>query len=110
VESGFVVRPAGQTSASAGRKPAVRDAVPASLSTARSVTAARKSAEVRAEDNFHAGQIVLDAQSHEVIREALDTARRLVRPPEEARRRLRAYARGRAASRENSKDHFDLEA
>ncbi|MEJ0077558.1 MAG: hypothetical protein WDO17_19390 [Alphaproteobacteria bacterium] len=77
----------------------MRDAVPASLSAAQSVTAAAKSAEVHAEDNSNVRKIVLDAQSREVIHQALDTARRLVRqPPEETRQRLRAYVRGRAAA------------
>ncbi len=113
MDAGFVAKPAGRTPQPNGTRSGgafVRDAVPASLSAAQSVTAAAKSAEVHAEDNSNVRKIVLDAQSREVIHQALDTARRLVRqPPEETRQRLRAYVRGRAAPRGKSKDGLDLE-
>jgi hypothetical protein len=114
VDAGFIAKPAGRTPQPNGTRSdgtPLRDSIPASLSAAQSVTAAAKSAEARAEDNFHVRKIVLDAQSREVIHQALDTARRLVRQvPEETRQRLRAYVRGRAAvRREKSKDGLDLE-
>ena len=113
VESGFVVRRAGQTSPSTGRKSAVRDAVPASLSTPQSVAAIAKSTEARAEDNAHL-PLIVDAQSREAVSQALDAARRLVRQSpeeaksEEAKQRLRAYVR-RTPPRGRSKNALDLE-
>ena len=108
MESGLVVRPAGQTSP-AGRKSAVRGAVPASLSAPQSVTAVAKSTEARAEDNSHVPTIAIDAQSREAISQALDAARQLVgQPPEDLKQRLRAYVR-RAPARGRSKNALDLE-
>jgi hypothetical protein len=110
VESGFVVRPAGQAAPSAGRKSAIRDAVPASLSAPQTVTAIAKSTEARAEDNSNVRKIVVDAQSREAINQALDAARQLVRqPPEDAKQRLRAYTRRSAASQAKPRDGLDLE-
>jgi len=108
VDSGFVVRPAGQTS-SKGARTAVRDAVPASLSAPQSVTAIAKSTEARAQDNSHVPATVIDAQSREAIDHALDAARQLVRqPPDEIKQRLRAYVR-RPSARGRSKTALDLE-
>ena len=107
METGFIVRSAGQTSPSSGKKPAVRDAVPSSLSASQSVTAVAKSTEARGEDSLHVPMVV-DALSHEAISEALDAARQLVqRPPEEAKHRLRAYVR-RTPARGRSKCALDL--
>ena len=114
MESGFIVRPAGRTAPSNGTRPdgtPVRGAVPASLSAAQSVTAVAKSTEARAEDNSHVRQIVVDAQSREVIHQVLDVARRVVRRqvPEETKQRLRAYVRGAPARRDRSGKNLDLE-
>jgi hypothetical protein len=87
----------------------VRDAVPASLSAAQSVTAAAKSTEARAEDSSNVHKAVLDAQSREAIHQMLDVARRLARQvPEETKQRVRAYIR-RAAARRGSRSNLDLE-
>ena len=112
MESGFVVRPAGRTAPSNGTRPdgAARDAIPASLSAAQSVTAVAKSTEARAADNSHVRQIVVDAQSREVIHQVLDVARRVVRQvPEETKQRLRAYVRRAPARRDRSGKNLDLE-
>jgi hypothetical protein len=108
VDSGFVVRPAGQTSSAAGRKSAVRDAVPVSLSAAQSVTAVAKPAEAHTEANS-ALCAAVDAQSQQVITQALDAARQQVeQPPEETKQRLRAYVR-RPSGRGGAKGALDLE-
>jgi len=113
VESGFVVRPGGRTAPSKGTRAdgtPVRGAVPASLSAAQSVTAVAKPTEVRAEDNSHVHQIVVDAERREVIHQVLDVARRLVRQvPEETKQRLRAYVRRAPARRDRSGNGLDLE-
>ena len=107
METGFVVRSAGQTSPSSGKKPAVRDAIPSSLSASQSVTAVAKSTEARGEDSSHVPMIV-DALSREAISEALDAARQLVQQPaEEAKQRLRAYVR-RTPLRGRAKSTLDL--
>ena len=109
MDSGFVVRPASQTSSATGRKSAVRGAVPASLSAPQSVTAVAKPTEVRAEDNSNVRKIVIDAQSREVISEALDAARELTRQPaEDVKQRLRAYVR-RTPTRGRSRSALDFE-
>jgi hypothetical protein len=109
VDSGFVIRPAGQTSSAAGRKPAVRGAVPASLSAAQSVTAGARSTEARAEDNSNVRKVVIDAQSREAIDQALEAAWQLTRQPaEETKQRLRAYVR-RTPARGRAKAALDLE-
>ena len=107
METGFVVRSAGQTSPSSGKKPAVRDAIPSSLSASQSVTAVAKSTEARGEDSSHVPMIV-DALSREAISEALDAARQLVQQPaEEAKQRLGAYVR-RTPLRGRAKSTLDL--
>jgi hypothetical protein len=110
VDSGSIARPTGRAAQPNGTQSAVRDAVPASLSVAQSVTPVAKSTEARAEDNSNVRKIILDAQSREVIHQVLDLARRLVRePPEEAKQRLRAYVRRAPARREESGNCLDLE-
>ena len=108
MDSGFVIRPAGHTSSAAGKKPAVRGAVPASLSASRSVTATAKSTETRGEDNSHLSNVV-DAQSQQVISQALDAARQQAEePPDEIKQRLGAYVR-RTTARGRAKAALDLE-
>jgi len=108
VDTGSAIRSAGQPAQPSGARP-VRDAVPASISAAQSVTAIAKSADVRAEDNSNVRKTVLDAQSREAVHQVLDVARRVVRQaPEEARQRLRAYVR-RAPARREPRNALDLE-
>jgi hypothetical protein len=108
VETGLVIRSAGKTPPAAGKKPAVRDTVPASLSASQSVTAVAKSTEARGEDNSHVPMVV-EAQNQQMISQALDAARQLAeRPPDEAKQRLRAYVR-RTPARGRSKSALDLE-
>jgi hypothetical protein len=109
MDSGFIVRPAAQTAQSSGTRTAVRDTVPASMSAAQSVTPVVKPTESRAEDNSNVRKVVLDAQSREAIHQVLEIARRVVRQPhEEAKQRLRAYAR-RTPARRDAKNALDLE-
>jgi hypothetical protein len=87
----------------------VRDAVPASLSAAQSVTAAVRSTEARAEDSSNMPKVVLEVQDREVIHQLLDVARRLARQvPEEAKQRLRAYVR-RTPARRDPRNNLDFE-
>jgi hypothetical protein len=113
VESGFVVRPAGRTAPSRGTRAdgtPVRGAVAASLSAAQSVTPVAKPTEVRAEDDSHTRQLIVDAQSREVIHQVLDVARHVAcQVPEETRQRLRAYVRRTPARRDRSGNGLDLE-
>jgi hypothetical protein len=86
----------------------VRDAVPASLSAAQSVTAVEKSTEARAPESSNMRKVVVDAESREAIHQVLDVARRLTRQaPEEAKQRVRAYIR-RVPGRREPKN-LDLE-
>lgn len=111
MDTGSIVRPAGRA-ASSGTRPggtSARDAVPASLSTAQSVTAVAKSTEAHAEDTSNVRKVVVDAQSREAIGQVLDVARRLGRePPEETKQRLRAYVR-RTPTRREPKNNLDVE-
>jgi len=112
VDSGFIARPTGRAAQPSGTRSGstrVRDAVPASLSAAQSVTAVDKSTEARAEDSSNVQKVVLDAQSREAIHQVLDVARRLTRQvPEETKQRLRAYVR-RAPARREPRNSLDLE-
>ena len=112
MDPGSIVRPASRTAQSSGTRSggtSVRDAVPASLSAAQSVTAVAKSTETRADDSANVGKVVSDAERREAIHQVLDVARRLGRQaPEETRQRVRAYVR-RAPARRNSRNNLDLE-
>jgi hypothetical protein len=113
MDAGLTVRPTTQP-ASVRLDVAVRDAVPASLSAARSVSAVAKTTQARAEDSTNARKIILDAQSREVMYRVLDAdlGRAYRQTEEEARLRSRAYAR--ASSRrmlsKKSQPEFDVEA
>jgi len=112
VDTGSIVRPPGRAAQPSGSRSGgtrARDAVPASLSAAQSVTAAAKSAEARAEDSSNVRRAIVDAESRAAIHQVLDVARRIVRQaPEEAQQRLRAYVR-RAAARRGPKNNLDVE-
>jgi len=112
VDSGSIVRPAGRTAQPSGSRSGgtpVRDAVPASLSAAQSVSAAAKSAEAHAEGNSNVRDVVLDAQSREAIGQLLEVARGLGRQvQEETKQRVRAYVR-RTPARREPKNNLDVE-
>ena len=113
MDSGFIVRPTGratQPSSARSGGTSARDAVPASLSAAQSVTAVEKSTEARAEDSSNVHKVMLEAQHHEAIHQVLDVARRLARQaPAETKQRLRAYVRRASARREQPDSSLDLE-
>lgn len=112
MDTGSIVRPPGRAAQPSGSRSGgtrARDAVPASLSAAQSVTAAAKSAEARAEDSSNVRRAIVDAESRAAIQQVLDVARRLIRQaPEETKRRVRAYDR-RAPARRQTENNLDLE-
>jgi hypothetical protein len=118
MDSGLSLRPNGLAQSGSVRLDAapVRDAVPTSLSAGKSVTAASKSSETRAEDTSHVRKIVLDAHSREVICQVLEAGSgRIIRQTsEEATLRLRAYARALAnrakPNRARPRGDLDVEA
>ena len=91
----------------------MRGSVPASLDAAQSVTAVARSTEARADDTTHVRDIVLDAQSREVVYRMLDSSERhkTRQAPEEVEQQLRAYVRPPkgAARRRQSDTDLDLE-
>jgi len=116
MDSGLSIRPTNVTAPSGNVRPdaaPVREAVPANLSPAQSVTAAPKATETRAEDTSHVRKVILDAQSREVIYQVLDagSGRVLRQIPEEATLRLRAYVRALAngATPNQAQAHVDLD-
>lgn len=119
MDSGLSIRPTNGAAPSSNVRldaAPVREAVPASLSPAQSVTAAPKAVETRAEDTSHVRKIILDAQSREVIYQVLDAGSgRVVRQiPEEATLRLRAYVRalanGASPNKAQMRADLDVEA
>lgn len=112
MDPGSIVRPASRTAQPRGSRSAgtsARDAIPASLSAAQSVTAVAKPIEARVEDNANVRKLVLEAEGREAIHQVLDVARRLTRQvPEETKQRLRAYVR-RTPARRDSRDNLDIE-
>jgi hypothetical protein len=108
VDSSFIVRPPARP---ASRSTPVRGSVPASLAAAQSVTAVTKSAEARADDTAHVRDVVLDAQSREVVYRMLDSGERRAagQPPEDVRQRLRAYVRPAKAGERRRHLNSDLD-
>ena len=106
MDSSFIVRSPGRPASRGG---VVRDAVPASLGAAQSVTAIAKSTEARADETPHVKN-VLDAQSREAIYQVLNTGepgmtRQL---PEEVKQRLRVYLRRQSSRPRQQRPENDL--
>lgn len=109
MDAGLVIRPSARPSVARSGSGNLRGAVRPDLGAAQSVTAASNPENVHHDpaqgtqhnsdphgaQEPHAGNVILDAQSREVVFRTVDVrARGLVRQvPETAARRLKAYAR-----------------
>jgi hypothetical protein len=97
MDTGLTLKPAASPAQTGGARsdPAARKAVATELAPAQTVTAANNTAPTPATEDWRKRDIILDPHSREVIYRAVDVrARRVIRQvPEEAMRRLRAYAR-----------------
>jgi hypothetical protein len=97
MDTGLTLKPAASLAPTSDVRPeqAARNAVATELAPAQTVTAASNAARTPAPYDPRIREIILDPHSREVIYRAVDVrSRRVVRQvPEEAMRRLRAYAR-----------------
>jgi hypothetical protein len=105
--------------AAASPRPAATQAVSTDLAAAKSVAATGSAARIGPDtanahhpDPSYTGEIVLDAQSREVIYRSADSGSRRVSRvvPEVAARRLKAYARSSQAGEDSHDPHADIEA
>ena len=110
MDSSFIVRPPARP---ASRSAPVRGSVPASLDAAHAVTAPTRSTEAHADDMAHVRDVVLDAQSREVVYRMQDSGEGSPprQAPEEVKQQLRAYVRPpRSGARRKQQDtDLDLE-
>ena len=113
MDTGLTLKPAASLAQTGDTRldPAARKAVATELAPAQTVTAASSAASTPATDDSRVRQIILDPHSREVIYRAVDVRSRRVirRVPEEARLRLRAYARA-ARDKNDGENAFDTTA
>jgi hypothetical protein len=112
MDTGLTLKPAANLAPASDLRPeqAARNAVATELAPSQTVTAARNAARTPAPDDSRVHEIILDPHSREMIYRIVDErSRRVVRQvPEEAKQRLRAYAR--ATLEKNDDSAFDTTA
>jgi hypothetical protein len=112
MDTGLTLKPAANLALASDLRPeqAARNAVATELAPSQTVTAASNAARTPAPDDSRLRHIILDPHSREVIYRVVDVrSRRVVRQvPEEAMRRLRAYAR--ATREKNDESALDTTA
>jgi hypothetical protein len=111
MDTGLTLKPAASPAPTSDQRPArARNTVATELAAAQTVTAASNTARIPAPDDSRVHEIILDPHSREMIYRIVDErSRRVVRQvPEEAKQRLRAYAR--ATLEKNDDSAFDTTA
>jgi hypothetical protein len=118
MDTSLTVRYAGPATQTGAKRPAMQP-VNTDLATAKAVAATTGAAKLGSDmahgtlpDPSYTGEIVLDAQSREVVYRSADarTRRVLRQVPEVAARRLKAYTRSSGAGGNATDPHADIEA